>query len=75
MDRQRRAQLEELFHEASQLPSGERDAFLADRCGSDHELLHKLHSMLNAGNAAMLDATGGQNSNFETRERAEPPPV
>jgi len=73
MDRQRWAQLEELFHEASQLPSGERDAFLADRCGSDHELLHKLHSLLNAGSAAMLDATGGQDSNFETRERAEPP--
>jgi eukaryotic-like serine/threonine-protein kinase len=74
MDGQRWAQLEELFHAAAQLPSSERAAFLADRCGSDQELLHKLHSLLNPGSASPLD-TGGQNSNFETREIADPPAV
>jgi serine/threonine protein kinase len=74
MDGQRWAQLEELFHAAAQLPSSERDAFLADRCGSDQELLHKLHSLLNPGSAATLD-TGSQNSNFETHELGDPPAV
>ena len=49
MNREQWEQLRELFHEALQLDSGERRAFLDQHCSGDHELRRELEQMLAAG--------------------------
>jgi serine/threonine protein kinase len=46
MDRQRCDQIEELFHAAAQLAPGERDSFVAVRCGEDTELRQEVMALL-----------------------------
>jgi len=46
MNREQWEQLQELFHQAVQLDSGERSAFLDQHCSSDHELRQELEQML-----------------------------
>jgi len=65
MDKQRWVQVEELFHAAAQLPSSERDAFVADRCGSDDELRQTLQSLLNVDGEDILAPAERQSWNFE----------
>ncbi len=48
MNRERWEQLQELFHQAVQLDSGERRAFLDQHCSSDLELRRELEEMLAA---------------------------
>ena len=38
--------LKVVFHAARELPPGERDAFLADACGSDEQLREKVDALL-----------------------------
>src|SRR5215472_18114798 len=38
--------IEELYHTASGLPSGERDEFLRAACGNDEDLLHEVKTLL-----------------------------
>src|ERR1035438_130978 len=40
--------VEEIFHQASDLPRGERSAFLASSCAGDDALLHEVESLLSA---------------------------
>jgi serine/threonine protein kinase/Tol biopolymer transport system component len=47
MDGHRWAQIDELFHAASQLPAGERDAFVAARCAGDAALHQQVMALLN----------------------------
>jgi len=65
MDRQRLDQIEELFHAASQLPPGECEAFLADRCSSDRELFQKVRSLLHRRNTGLLDLADRDSWNLE----------
>jgi len=70
MEGQRWVKLEELFHAAAQLPSSERDAFVADRCGSDDEMRRTLQSLLNFSGPDTLDAADPQSWTFETLSNA-----
>ena len=65
MDKQRWVQLEDLFHAAKELPSGERDAFVAGRCGTAAELRQTLLSLLHVEGAGMLDPAELNGWNFE----------
>jgi serine/threonine protein kinase/Tol biopolymer transport system component len=65
MDGQHWEQIEELFHAASQLPRGECDAFLADRCAGDDELRQRVRSLLDRRNACLLDLADRKSWNME----------
>jgi serine/threonine-protein kinase len=45
-DSPRWKRIEEIFHRADEQPAGERDAFLAQVCGSDDELRREVESLL-----------------------------
>ncbi len=47
MEGERSEQIEKLVHTAWNLPAGERDSFLAARCGGDDELLQAVQALLN----------------------------
>jgi serine/threonine protein kinase len=47
--------IEELLHAASQLSSGEWDAFLADACGGDDELRGEVRGLLDQRTVGLLD--------------------
>ncbi len=65
MDREHWVQLEDLFHAAAELPSSDRDAFVADHCGSNSELRRALQSLLDAQGPGPLDTAEVQDWNFE----------
>ncbi len=44
--------LKEIFHSARELPPGERDAFLADACGTDEQLRQEVEALLKSDRAA-----------------------
>ena len=50
--------IEELYHTASGLPSGERDEFLRAACGNDEDLVHEVKTLLSFGDTAqcLLDS-------------------
>ena len=46
MDADRLKQIEELYHAATELPLGEREAFIRQSCGDDEDLRRELESLL-----------------------------
>src|SRR5262249_11890302 len=46
MDRERWKKIDELFHSALRLPSGERNAFLSGACAGDSDLERHVQSLL-----------------------------
>src|SRR5438552_1729929 len=54
MDAERWQRIEELYHAALELDSGERGRFLSDRCGDDQQLRGEVESLLAQG-----DTSGG----------------
>ncbi len=56
MDRERWEQIEKLFHQAWELPAGERESFLAGRCGGDDSLRLRVQALLDQRSSGAFDA-------------------
>ena len=59
MTPERLREIERLFHEARELPSAERDAFLARACADDSALRREVESLLAQPPAGVIDAPVG----------------
>ena len=54
MERERWEQIEKLFHAAWQVPAGERESFLAGRCGGDDGLREEVQALLNQRSSGLF---------------------
>ena len=68
------ARLEQIYHEAADLPATERDAFLSVACGDDPDLRHDVDALLRHADTVFLESaepaslTGSRISVYEVRE-------
>lgn len=58
MDPERYRQVKQIFTEASGLPATERESFLTEACGEDHELRREVEELLRSQDAADEGALG-----------------
>jgi serine/threonine protein kinase/Tol biopolymer transport system component len=68
------ARLEQIYHEAADLPATERDAFLSVACGDDPNLRHDVDALLQHADTVFLESaepaslTGSRIGVYEVRE-------
>src|SRR5262245_43849104 len=55
MDAKRLSQIEELYHAACEQEAAKRDAYLAECCGSDVELLSEVSSLLAQASDGLME--------------------
>jgi Tol biopolymer transport system component/tRNA A-37 threonylcarbamoyl transferase component Bud32 len=69
---ERLRQIEELFHEASDRPSGERARFLAAQCGDDDALRREVESLLDQQDGTLLrEGLGGLAVGLTSHQRVD----
>ena len=64
--------VEELFHDAVDLPASEREAFLARECGSDEELRRQVEELLSADLGSEAVVEEGVVAAFEPEDDPQP---